>query len=451
MAENYSVKPIGKSQVELTVTLDSDIVEENYGKQLAKYAKELQIDGFRKGKAPISVLERKYGEIIRKDATFECIEKQLFDIVDTLGEKERPLPYSTPELQNQKELEESFKKGENIVFSVIYDVMPTFDLPKYTGLSFEYEAYEVQDSDIDERIKELQERNAMILTKDGEIENGDIVTLDYVQLDEKGEEVPSTSRTDFTFTVGSGKNYYQIDKEILGLKAGDEKKFDKSYAEDFENGDLAGKTITLRVKIQAVKYKEIPEVDDEFAEDIKEEYKSVQDLKDGIKAEMEEQLSDFNDNQKMQAIMKELVAKTDIEIPSSMLNAQLEDNWRRNFRQSGVTEEQMLQYLALQGETKESIFESWKEGVSENLKQQLILQAIQEKEKVQVDEEEAKAEADKYLKEDTDEDTRRAYVRQIKDQLEFEMVPKLLLAQNEFTAKETHSFKEYENLVRLGR
>lgn len=442
MAVKCSVKPLEKSQIALTVTLESKTVEEEYGKRLAKYAKEIQLNGFRKGKAPVSVIENKFGETIRNEVSFDCMEKEMEEAIKTLKDEEKPLPYSTPVLQDEEKLV-PFKKGEDITFTVNYDVMPTFTLPAYTGLTVSYTAAEVSEKDIDSRVEELRQQNAMVIAKDGAVEKGDIVTCNYVELDKDGAEVSGTSRKDFTFTVGSSYNFYAFDDEIVGMKKDEEKKFEKTYAEDYGNPSYAGKTITLLVKITEIKVRQLPEVDDEFAEDVKEEYKSVKDMRAGIKADMQKDLDEHLKNDKLEALIDQITKEVTIEIPESMVKAQTESNWRNYVRQTGLSEEQLEQYFKLSGQSKESVLESWAEPAAKDLKGQLVLSEIQKKENFPVDDAEVEKRVSESLKEDADEDTKKYYTEAVRDELQFAKVVPFLLEKNTFKAEKTLSYEEY--------
>ena len=152
-------------------------------------------------------------------------------------------------------------------------------LPEYKGLEIEYPARKITDEDVNAEIERLREQNAMVITKNGAIAEGDIVTIDYAELDENGNEMAANKRDDFTFTVGSSYNFYKLDKDLVGMKKGDQSVIEKTYGDDSGMGtDYLGKTVRINVKIKEVKVKEIPELDDDFAQDVKDEYKTVADL-----------------------------------------------------------------------------------------------------------------------------------------------------------------------------
>ena len=434
MVTNKSLTALENSQMALTLTVDAASIEEAYKAKINKYAKEIQMKGFRKGKAPISVIESKFGSAIREESTFDLMESSLKETIETLDEKDKPLQFSTPVLQNEESLL-PFKKDSDITFTVHYDVKPSFDLPQYTGLEVKYNTTEVADSDVDAEIEKLREQNAVVLTKDAKVANGDIVTCNYVELDSERNEVPGTSRKDFTFTVGSSYNFYGFDEDIIGMAKGEEKKFEKTYAEDYANPDYKGKTITLIVNVTEVKERQLPEVDDEFAQDVKEEYKTVEDMKNGIKANLQKEVDEMVDNVKKEAIVNALNEATTLTIPASMIEFELESSWRDYVRQTGLTEDQILNYFKQSGMSKESFIEGWREPATKNLKNQLILEAIQKKENFEVDEKALEEELNKNIKEDTDEATKDYYRNVLRDNMQYAKVLPFLLEKNTFTVE----------------
>lgn len=443
MVTNKSLTALENSQMALTLTVDAASIEEAYKAKINKYAKEIQMKGFRKGKAPISVIESKFGSAIREESTFDLMESSLKETIETLDEKDKPLQFSTPVLQNEESLL-PFKKDSDITFTVHYDVKPSFDLPQYTGLEVKYNTTEVADSDIDAEIEKLREQNAIVLTKDAKVANGDIVTCNYVELDSEGNEVPGTSRKDFTFTVGSSYNFYGFDEDIIGMAKGEEKKFEKTYAEDYANPDYKGKTITLVVNVTEVKERQLPEVDDDFAQDVKEEYKTVEDMKNGIKANLQKEVDEMVDNVKKDAIVKALNEATTLTIPASMIEFELESSWRDYVRQTGLTEDQILNFFKQSGMSKESFIEGWREPATNNLKNQLILEAIQKKENFEVDEKALEEELNKNIKEDTDEATKDYYRNVLRDNMQYAKVLPFLLEKNTFTVEKVLPRSEFQ-------
>ena len=444
MVTEKNVKELENSQASLTLTVDAATIEKAYQERLAKYAKTIEMPGFRKGHVPTSVIERKFGKGIREESTFDCMEENLKETIETLEDSQKPLPYSVPELQDEESLL-PFKKDSDITFTVKYDIYPKFDLPQYTGLEVEVNKGEVTEEDINSEIKKLQDQNAMVVKKNGPAAEGDIVNVDYSELDAEGNVVENTERKGFTFTLGSGYNFYKLDKDFEGMSAGEEKKIEKTYtAEDGVTG-YEGKTVSFLLKVNEVKYRDIPEVDDDFAQDVKEEYKTVADLKAGIRADFEKRLEEAQKNIKADAIINAIAKNAVISIPKSMIDYEAENQWQRLVQQMGGSEEQLNSFLQIQGSGKETLKESWKEPITEDLKKQMILDAIRKKEDFKVDEEAYEAKCKEEIK-DSYTDEQKDYLKSaIKDEMQYAETVPFLLANNTFKDGETVSFEAFMN------
>ena len=442
MVTEKNVKELENSQASLTLTVDAASIEKAYQARLAKYAKTIEMPGFRKGHVPTSVIERKYGQGIREESTFDCMEENLKETIETLDESQKPLPYSIPELQDEETLL-PFKKDSDITFTVKYDIYPKFDLPQYTGLEVEVKKGEVTEDDINSEIKRLQEQNAMVVKKNGPAAEGDIVKVDYVELDAEGNAVADTERKDFTFTIGSGYNFYKLDKDIIGMNAGDEKKVEKTFTAEDDMPGYEGKTVTVSVKLNEVKFRDIPEVDDDFAQDVKDEYKTVDDLKAGIKAQLESSLEGAMKNAKTDAVVDKIVAASSFSVPASMVDAELENSWQSMIRQYGISEEQFTKFIEMQGQTKADMLNAWRDSAVSNIKKQLIVDAIRKKEAFQVNEDEYAAACDKEIKDSYNEEQKAYLKAAIKDDMEYAMVAPFLLENNTFKESEAVSYKEY--------
>ena len=437
------IKKLEHSSVELTLTLSAATIEEDYSKTIKDYAKKLTLKGFRPGKAPVSLVESKYGDAIREEVTFKLMEKNLQDSYKDMDAKDRPLPYSTPELQNEDALL-PFKPNTDVTYSVIYDVLPTVTLPEYKGLEIEYPARQITDADVNAEIERLREQNAMVITKNGTIAEGDIVTIDYAELDADGNEMSANKRDDFTFTVGSSYNFYKLDKDLVGMKKGDEAVIEKTYDDESGMGsDYLGRTVKIKVAVKEVKYKEVPELDDDFAQDVKDEYKTVDDLLKATRKQLEDNAEEGNKAAKLDAVIKALLEKTEIDVPKSMVEAQLEQDWQNFISRFGMSEEDVLKIMGAQGGGKENFLETRRADTLQNIKGQLIIEQIKEEQKYEVSEEEIEAELKNYG-EDINKDNPNYESMKIyaEDDVKYRKARDLLLESNTFKAVEPKEEKE---------
>lgn len=429
------IKKLENSSVELTLTLSAATIEEDYSKTIRDYAKKLTIKGFRPGKAPVSLVESKYGDAIREEVTFRLMEKNLTDSYKDMDAKDRPLPYSTPELQNEEALL-PFKPNTDITYSVIYDVLPVVTLPEYKGLEIEYQARNITDAEVNEEIERLRQQNAMVIAKNGPVAEGDIVTLDYAELDAEGNEMQANKRDDFTFTVGSSYNFYKLDKDIIGLKKGDETVIEKTYGDDSGMGtDYLGKTVKIKVAVKEVKVKEVPELDDDFAQDVKDEYKTVDDLLKATRKQLEDAAESDNKAAKLDAVVKAILEKTDVVVPKSMVEAQLESDWQNFISRFGMKEEDVMKIMGAQGGSKEQFLETRRADTLQNIKAQLVIEQIKEDQKFEVSEEELAEELKNYgeniTKDDPNYESMKIYAE---DDVKFRKARDFLLENNKFKA-----------------
>lgn len=428
----------------LTFTLDAASLDEKYSILLNKYSKELTVPGFRKGKAPLSVLEMKIGKDLRMESIFKCLDEALDEELKNLSDEESPLIGSTYEVEDEEKYK-SYKGGEDLTFTVLYEIYPEIDLPEYKGLKFEIENVEVKDEDIQKRIDELLEQNSMIQDAGDKVaENGDVVDVNYVELDENGEKISSTSRDNFTYTLGSGYSFYKFDDDIIGMKRGETKVFNKKYAENDEDvsEEYRGKEVHLSLTLNSVKTKNKPALDNEFAEDVKEEYKSVDDLKNGIRKEMEEDIAPFLSNQKIEVILNKLVDSTSFDVPSTLLNINLEREWNMLVSQfGGLSEKEIEKY----GIKKDVTLSSWEEPMKRELKKFLVLKEIIKKEKIEASDEEVDEKYGDNYKDESNEERKNGMRNDYRRRLVEEKADDILEKENTFTSSSTLSYYEFKN------
>jgi len=215
----------------------------------------------------------------------------------------------------------------------------------------------------------------------GKVAKDDTVTVNYVEVDAEGKDIESTRRQDFVFTVGSGYNYYKIDDEIVGWKKDDEKTVTKTYAADFETSELAGTTKTLKVKVTAVKEKKLPELNDELAQDVSEEFKTLDDLRKNIADRLTKTVENTVKQKNLDAVLEKVAAEAKIDLPESMIQAELEQTWRTFANQSRIRPEQLEQMLGHEG--KHKMQDQWRTQAEDGLRKRLVMEKILEAEKIE--------------------------------------------------------------------
>ena len=387
MIIDQKLENLEKSSVKLTITVGKDDAKKEYDSLLQKYAKTAQIKGFRRGKAPVSILEKRFGESVRGEASISIIENSLKEAFESVEKK--PLQLEPPALDGEIDLE----LGKDFTFTVTYDYYPDIELGAYKGVEIEEPSVTISAEDISRELEAVQDQNSFVMDKEsGTVEDGDIVTISYVEVSEDGDDIAKTSREDFAFTVGSGYNPYKLDDDIIGMESDAEKIVEKEYPEDHEDTDLAGRKVRVKVKITQVKVKQLPELDDELAQDVSEEYKTLDDLKKDIKKRLKEAANDRIRQMNIETVVEKIRENSKLEIPESMIRAELASLWSNFVNRSGMPEEQLLQVLKSQERTQEDLFTDWRPSAESSITSRLILNRILEEEKIEVGDEELDSE-----------------------------------------------------------
>lgn len=372
MKVTNEITKLENSAVKLTVTIAKKDVAASYNESITKYAKNIQIPGFRKGKVPVSVLERKYGEALKAEAASDLVEKALGEVFETIEEK--PLPYAQPTMDEVPVLDVT----KDLTFSVTYDIFPTVKIESLDGITIKEPVVEVGEAELNKELQQIRERNAMVLDKkdDETAAKDDIATVNYCELAEDSTELEGTQRQDFVFTIGSGQNIFKFDDDIIGMKKDETKEITKTYGDDFEDKELAGTTKKIKVTLTALKVRNLPDLDDELAQDVNEKYKTLEDMKSDIMRNMEA-IRDRRINEiKSNALLEQLVEKYNFDLPKSMVQAELDHRWRMMAQQFGTTPEQLDKLVASSGQSKETMLTEWTGDAEKMLKSRIIVESL---------------------------------------------------------------------------
>lgn len=375
------------SAAKLTVTVAKEDVANGYKTTLGKYVKQVQIPGFRKGHVPASVLERKYGEQIKMEAAGDLIDSVLNEIFQ--DEKElsnRPLPYAQPKMDEMP----AFDTAKEFTFTVTYDVFPSVEVKDFNGISVKEPQVSVGDAEVKEELKGIQERNAAVIDKkeDEKAEKDNIVTIDIEEIGENGKVVEGTKREGFTFTLGTAENVYKIDDDIIGMKANETKEITKKYAKTDADKNLAGTTKKYSVTVKQIKVRKLPALDDDLAQDVSDKYKTLADLK----ADILKNLNIAKDRKikeiKVNSLLEQLIEKNPIEIPASMLQAELNGRWGQMAQQFQTTPEDLERMVVASGQKKEDMLAQWTGDAEKMLKSRIIVDSLLKSKNISVTPEE---------------------------------------------------------------
>jgi trigger factor len=372
------------SSVKLTLTVGKDEIRSQYDELLRDYSKNLQLPGFRKGKVPREVLVRKFGEALKGEALGTIIEKTVSEVFqdETLSRDDRPLPYSTPQIQGEPP---KLDFDNDLTFSVVYDVLPKVTVGKWKGLEVEAPEAAVTDEDISRELETIRDRNAIVLDKDdgAAAEKDNVVTVNYCEIGSDGAVLPNSERQDFVFTLGTGYNIYKFDDEITGMKKDETRDIEKIYPADAEDSTLAGQTKKIRVTLTALKERKLPELDDDLAQDVDEKFTTLDDLKNNIRERLTKTLEKRLRDIKINNLLEKIVADTPVEIPESMVRIELDSRWRNLARRFNTSVEEIVKMMSRTGKTAEEIQEEWRPEAVKALHSRLIVETLMEELKLE--------------------------------------------------------------------
>jgi len=377
VAFKKEIKKLEKSNIQLDITIPNEDVLNQYNKMLNEYSKTLQLPGFRKGKVPREVLERKYGEALKNDAMSRIMESTLQEIFkeEDMPRNERPLPYSTPELQGEPVLDLS----SDLQFSVVYDILPEVKIGQWKGLNIEYPYAEVEKENIDRELDEIRDRNAIVMDRDDSAlaEKGNVVTIDYQIFEEDGQTPMQISRKDAAFTLDS-KNVFRFEDNITGMKKGETTEFYKKFDEDFFDPSLREQTRKVQITLTALKEKKLPELDDDLAQDVDEKFRTLDDLVNSIKERMNRQLEMRIQNIKINELLLKIMENTPVILPESMVKAEVSSRIRKMARYYNTSPESIIQMMNI-GEKENEI----RQSAEKALHSRIIIETLMEEQKIE--------------------------------------------------------------------
>jgi trigger factor len=389
------IERLEHSALKLTITVKQEDTNAEYNNLLADYTKSVQIPGFRKGKVPKEVLIRKFGSSLKEQACGKIIEKSLVSILEdeSLPREQRPLPYSQPQMQGEPKLD----LNADFVYSVVYDTLPKVTVGQYQGLEVTIPEITISDEDINRELETIRERNAIVMDKDDDApaEKDNVVTVNYSELDDNGNVIPDTEREDYVFALGSGNNIFKFDDEITGMKKEETRDIEKSYGEDFEDKDLAGKTKKLRISLTALKEKKLPDLDDDLAQDVDEKYDTLDDLKNSIRERFQNNLDNRLRALRINALLEKIMENTPVDVPDSMVRIELEGRWRSLARQFGATPDALMESFTKNGSNVQTIIDGWRPAAVKSLHSRLIVETLIEDLALEASDEEAEKEIER--------------------------------------------------------
>lgn len=367
------------NEVKIEVTVEASKFDEAIKKVYFQSAKYFNIPGFRKGKAPIQIVEKYYGkEIFYEDAFNEVAPSALEEAVT-----ENKLDVvSRPDIEVTQ-----IEKGKDLIFTAIMQTKPEVTLGKYKGIEIKKIEYNVTDKDIDEELKHMQEHNSRLVTvEDRPVETGDTAVIDFEGF--VGEKAFEGGKGEnYDLEIGSNTFIPGFEDQVIGMKVDEEKDVKVKFPDEYFSKDLAGKDAVFKVKLHEIKKKELPKLDDEFAKDVSE-FDTLAELKKDIKEKQEKANADKAKYETEDAVIKAVCEEMKVEIPEGMIEAETENMLKDIETRLSYQGLKLEQYLKMMGKTEEEMKKEYEPQAIDAIKSRLALEAVVKAEKIEVTEKE---------------------------------------------------------------
>ncbi|MCE4956253.1 trigger factor [Macrococcoides caseolyticum] len=371
----------------LTVTVPEEEVKAGLDKAFAKVVKQVNVPGFRKGKMPRQMFEKRFGvESLFQDALDFILPDAYAKAVEEAGIN----PVDRPEIDV-----EQMEKGKELIFTAKVVVEPEVELGEYKGLEVEKFETEVTEEELNEAINaDLARKAELVVKEEGDVVEGDVVNLDfdgYVN----DEAFEGGKAEGYDLEIGSGQFIPGFEEQLVGTKVGEEKDVNVQFPEEYHAEELAGKDAVFKVKINEIKTKEVPVLDDEMAKELDESVDSVDAYKTKYKADLEEQKKLQAENDTKESLVMQAVENAKVDIPEAMINTEL-DRMMQEFEQRIAQQGLNLElYFQFSGQTEEQLKESMKQDAEQRVKTNLTLAAIAKAENIEVSDADVDAELTK--------------------------------------------------------
>ena len=404
-----SCEKVEKSQVALTIEVGAAEFEAAVEKAYQKMRKKINVPGFRPGKAPRKIIEGMYGAEVFFE---EAINIAFPDAYEAAVKEQELQAVGYPAVEMVGECTK-----EGFTFKATVPVYPEVTLGEYKGLSAPKDEVKVTAADVDERLKQLSDRNTRLVSVEREAKEGDTAVIDFEGFLD-GKPFDGGKGENHSLELGSHSFVPGFEEQVAGMKAGDEKDIDITFPEDY-HADLAGKAVVFKVKVHEVKEKEVPVLDDEFAKDVSE-FDTLKELKADLKKKIAEERQKDADRAFEDALMEKVAEGITADIPDAMVEAQCRqflDNFKMQISQQGIPYDQ---YLKITGMDEAKLLEDAKEPALRQVRMDLAVAAIIKAENIEASDEDVEAEfkklADQY---NMDLEMVKKYLQadQVKDQI----------------------------------
>ncbi len=368
------------NRVLLKMEADPKEVAEAFNQAYKKIVNKINVPGFRKGKVPRFMLEKQFGkEVLYQDAIEILVSQGYYEALN----KHKLEPVDNPKIDFEDEIED----GKAFTFQAEVEVLPEVILGEYKGVTAVKDDPQITDEDVDQEIKSLQERHAELVGSDKKaVENGDFAIVDFDgYLD--GKPFPGGAAQGYTVEIGAGGFIPGFEDGMIGMTPGEEKDINATFPEEYHQPDLAGKEVVFKVKLHEIKVKELPILDDEFAQSLGR-FETMEELKSDIEKQLQEYKEQEAKKAFEDAVVKKVVDNSNVELTDTLINRELEHsihNLEHDFEERGL---KLEEYLNSTNQTMEDLKEEFRPQVEEKVKTDLVLSTIVKIEGITVSEEE---------------------------------------------------------------
>jgi len=386
---SFQVEILEKNMAKLTIEASAEEFENAMEKAYQKNKNKIQIQGFRKGKAPRALIEKMYGpSIFYEDAANEIIPEAY----------EKAATESKLEIVSRPEIDiVQIEKGKSFIFTAEVAIKPEVKLGQYKGLVVDKKEVEVTDEEIMAKLEQEREKNARIVSvEDRSIQDGDIAVIDFEGFVD-GKAFEGGKGEDYSLTIGSHTFIDNFEEQLIGKNVGDNVDVNVTFPENYHAEDLAGKPALFKVTVKEIKVKELPELNDDFAQDVSE-FDTLDEYKESIKATIKENKEKQLKTEKENELVDKVIEGAEMDIPEPMVEMQVNrmaEDFAQRLRYQGLSIDNYLKYTGMSGQ---QFIDSLRPQALKNIKTRLVLEAVAKQEQIQVTDEELNKELEELAK-----------------------------------------------------
>ena len=415
-------KTKNNNELKLTFTVEAAKFDEGMKKVYTKTAKYFNVPGFRRGKAPMNMIENQYGAEIFYEDTFNSIVPSIYQEEIEANKIEA---VSKPDIEITQ-----IGKGQDLIFTAIVQTKPEVKLGKYKGIELAKKDYTISDEEIEKELTKMADKNSrLVAVENRPVQEKDIAVIDFEGFVD-GTPFEGGKAENHELEIGSKSFIPGFEDQVIGMNVGEEKDINVKFPDEYFSKELEGKDATFKVKVNEIKKKEVPQIDDEFAKDVSE-FESLKELKASIKTNLENDKKSKLDLETENEAIKAVCDNAEVEIPSGMIETEIDtmvEELDARLSYQGLKLEQYLQIMNLK---EDDLREKYKEQAEINAKTKLVLEAVAKQEKIEPDLQEIsdkiKEMATKYGKKEEELNQNEQLKQYIENSIKSEKVIKLLV------------------------